>query len=330
MNNNNNLNNIAFVEKYVGGEDNDNLDLFNKQMNIITNEKTDYNRMMDYYNKLKRDKNENDGYIERLDNEQTATIYRINNFPTYVDDVNYSNPLIYPKEYDPYFSYLDKKKINPINTQIVKKKEYLNIDSKNRISTSSLNIEKYFNVKEYGLEFSNNKNTFKIHFETPIQTGQFNLNNFIILRGYKTYTNYYENLNFYFTNGSPVVTIDIKPNFIETISYTNITIIIDGLGSNTTQNYWKNISYNLLNGIQKVYINNSYSNIRLAFDLPINFYSTNQTDNILASSCKITFNCLGNYPINLINANTPISSLNLSNYLTIYSIQNDYIEVLLK
>lgn len=97
MNNTNNFKNINFIEKYIGGENNDNLDNFNVQSNIITNEKTDYNRIIDYYNKLERDKNENNEYVERLDNEQSATIYRINNYPTYVDDVNYSNPIIYPK-----------------------------------------------------------------------------------------------------------------------------------------------------------------------------------------------------------------------------------------
>jgi hypothetical protein len=178
-NNSGNLNDIHFMEKYIGGDNNDDLSNFNKQINIIKNEKTDYNRMIDYYNKLKKDKDSNNEYVERLDNEQCATIYRINNFPTYVDDVNYSNPIIYPKGYDPYFNYLNKKNINPINTQVVKKKEYLNIDSKNRINTSSLNIGKYLNVKEYGLEFKPNSNTFKIHLTNPLVENELDLNSFI-------------------------------------------------------------------------------------------------------------------------------------------------------
>jgi hypothetical protein len=102
-----------------------------------------------------------------------------------------------------------------------------------------------------------------------------------------------------------------------------------GLGISDTTGYWKNIPYALLNGIHKVYISDISNNIRLAFNLPINFYSANLNDNTLISSCKITFNSLGNYPINLINANTPLTSLNLSNYLTISDIQSNYIEVLL-
>ena len=329
MSNANNYKNINFIEKYIGGENNDNLDNFNAQSNIITNEKTDYNRIIDYYNKLERDKNENNEYTERLDNEQSATIYRINNFPTYVDDINYSNPIIYPKTYDPFFSYLDKKNIKSINTQIVKKKEYLNIDSSNRVSNSSLNIGKYLNVKEHGLEFKNNSSNLKIYFNTPLEEGEINSNDYIILRGFKTYTNYYQNLNFFFTNDSPTVVIDISPNFLNTISYSNITITIQDLGINDNSKYWKNIPYKLLNGTKKIFVGKLNSDLKLSFDLPINFYSLNQNDNVLVSPCTITFNCLGNYPINLINANTPLTSLNLSNYLIVNEVNKNYITVLL-
>lgn len=328
MNNKIDIDNIHFLDKHIGGDDKDTVNNFNNQTNVITNEKTTYNRMVDYFNKIERNKNSNNEYIERLDNEQHASIYRINNFPTYIDDVNYSNPLIYPKDYDPYFNYLDKKNINPLNTQVVKKKEYLNIDSSNRVSRSSVNINKYISIKEYGLEFKNNSNKLKIYINTQEKT-QFLLNEFIILRGFKTFLNYYDNLNFFFTNGSPIVIIDIKPNFITTISYVNISIVIEDLGITSLSGYWKNIPYQLLNRLQKIFVVDYNSDKRLAFQLPINFYSSNQNDNILISSCKIQFNCLGNYPINLINANTPLTSTNLTNYLTISSITSNYIEVLL-
>lgn len=328
MNNKIDLNEVHFLDKHIGGDNKDTLQDFNNQTNIVTNEKTNYSRSVDYFNKIERTKNENNEYIERLDNEQHATIYRINNFPTYVDDVNYSNPLIYPKDYDPYFYYLDKKNINPLNTQVVKQKEYLNIDSANRTTNSSLNISKYLSIMDYGLEFKNNSNKLKIHINSQEKT-KLSLDEFIILRGFKTYTNYYNNLNFFFTNNSPTVIIDIKPNFLTTIPYANITILIEDLGIGETTGYWKNISYQLLNGLQKVFVVDYNSDRRLAFNLPINFYSSNQTDNVLISSCKIIFNSLGNYPINLINANTPLTSTNLTNYLTISYISTDYIEVLL-
>ena len=330
MNNIRNLNDIHFLGKHIGGgSDDDSLVNFNNQMNIITNKKTDQNRMIDYFNELERDKNKNNKYVERLDNEKNTNVYRLNNFPTYVEDVNYSNPLIYPKDSDPYFNYLDQKNINPLNTQVIKKKEYINIDSANRITRSSLNISKYLTIKENGLEFKNDSNILKIYFETPINKTSDILDEFIILRGFRTYVNYYENLNFFFTNNSPIVIIDIKPNFANTISYINISIVIENLGISDNTGYFKNIPYQLLNGIQKVFIENFNSDKRLALRLPINYYSANQNDNILTSSCKISFNCLGNYPINLINANTPLSSTNLINKLTISKITTNYIEVLL-
>lgn len=328
MDNKTDLNNINFMDKHIGGDNKDTSQNFNNQSNIVKNEKTNYSKTIDYFNKMERTKNENNEYIERLDNEQHATIYRINNYPTYVDDINYSNPIIYPKDYDPYFNYLDKKNINPLNTQVVKQKEYLNIDSGNRIIKPSLNISKYASIKDYGLEFKNNSNKLKIYINSQ-ETTKFLLDEFIILRGFKTYINYYENLNFFFTNGSPTVIIDIKPNYITTIPYSNITITIEDLGIDQVSKYWKNIPYQLLNGLKKVFSVDYNSGARLAFNLPINFYSSNQNNNVLITSCKITFNCLGNYPVNLINANTPLTSTNLTNYLTISYIANDYIEVLL-
>lgn len=331
MNNLSNINDIDLLDNYIGGENEDNLKNFNNQTNIVSNNENNFTKIIDYHNKLKRDKNKNDEYIERLDNEQQTTIYRLNNFPTYVDDVNYSNPLIYPKDYDPYFDYLFKKNINPINTQVVKKKEYLNIDSANRASSASVNISNYLNVKNYGLEFKNNSNTFKIYLEKPINVKdeEFKLNEFIILRGFKSYVNNYDSLDFFFTQGSNTVVIDIEPNYTQTIAYTNVTIVIEGLGVSDTNRYWKNIPYELLNDIHKIFIIKTNDGIRLAFNLPINFYSQNQNDNILTSSCKIIFNCLGNYPINLINANTPLTPSNLSNYLIITDVQTNYLEILL-
>lgn len=328
MNNRININDLNFVNKHIGGKNDDTLQNFNNQINIINNERNDYDRMIDYFNKIEREKNNNNKYIERLDNEQNTTIYRINNFPTYVDDVNFSNPLIYQKDYEPYFNYLNEKNIKPINTQVVKNKYYVNIDSSNRTSTSSFNITNYLSIKDYGLEFTNNSNTLKIYLETPINKTKISLSDFIILRGFKSYTNYYQNLNFFFTNDSQIVVLDINPNFLTRISYLDVTITIEDL-QDEHSNYFQNIPYELLNGLKKVFIYIYENTNKLAFELPIKYYTTNQTNNILSSSCKITFNSLGNYPINLINSNIPITSNNLNPYFIVSTIASNYIEVLL-
>ena len=68
----------------------------------------------------------------------------------------------------------------------------------------------------------------------------------------------------------------------------------------------------------------------MSFDLPINFYSDNDSDKTLVSDCLIEFYSLGNYPINLINSNTPISANYLNPYLIISEVGNDYIKLNLK
>lgn len=319
--------NIKFVEKNIGGgTDINNIKNFNDQNNIIINNKEDYDRLLDYHNKIVRDKNDNDNYVERLDNEKSTTVYRINNYPNTVDDIIFSNPLIYPKEYDMYHDYLNEKNINPINTQVVKTKSYINIDSANRELNSALNIDKYIDLIDNSLEFINQSNYFRIYLNNSLY--KFNVNDYIILRGFKNYENYYENLNFFFENGSPTVLLDIFPNYINKIKYYDVLIEIIGV-KNDSSLIWKNIPLEIINGLQKTYLKNVNNSVRIAFDLPINFYSENNVDKTLISNCKISFLNLGNYPINLINAITPITSKNLSNYLIIKDVSTNYIDIFL-
>ena len=317
--------NIKFSEKHIGGESNDSLNTFNDQTNIIANSDDDYQRILDYNNKIEKEKNKNNNYVERLDNEQHTSVYRINNYPTYVDDINYSNPVIYPKEYDMYFDYLNKKNLNPINTQVVKTKNYINIDSANRNINTSLNIDKYINISDNSLEFTNNSNILKIYFDNANKI--FKQNDYLILRGLKNYENYYENLKFFFTNGSPFVVLDIKPNFTEIIAYYDIYIRLEGVINSNNLLYWKNIPLNLINQLHKVTLININNDYKLAIELPIFFYSDNDSDKTLISNCTIIYYNLGNYPINLINSNTPITINSLNNYLVVNNVTEKYIEL---
>ena len=118
--------NVNFIEKHVGGNSDDSITNYKNQKNIINNTSDNYERLIDYQNKLSRSKNDNNEFIERLDNELHTSVYRLNNVPTTIQDVNYTNPIIFPKEHDPYFEYLNKKNIMSLNTQVVKKKQYIN------------------------------------------------------------------------------------------------------------------------------------------------------------------------------------------------------------
>ena len=326
-NNINPVSNIEFAEKHIGGSINDSINSFNNQSNIVVNSDNDYQRVLDYNNKIDRDKNKNDNYVERLDNEQRTTVYRINNYPTYVDDINISNPVIYPKDYDMYFNYLNEKNLNPINTQVVKTKNYINIDAANRNIKTYLNISQYINLNDYSLEFTNQSNYLKIYLNDAKSI--FKPNDFMILRGFKNYEIFYSNLNFFFNNGSTTVILDLKPNFDESIPYYDIFIGLNDVVANDNLLFWKNIPLNLINQLHKVYIINTNDDVRLAFDLPIIFYSENDSNKTLISNCTITYYNLGNYPINLINSNTPITTTNLNDYFIINNVGNNYIELIL-
>lgn len=317
---------IKLQEKHIGGTNQDTANIFNNQSNILANTNNDYNRLLDYNNKIEKDKNVNDNYVERLDNEKHTTVYRINNYPTYVDDINYSNPIIYPKDYNMYFEYLHKKNINNINTQVIKKKNYVNIDSANRNKDTFLNIKEYINLKDNSLEFTNQTSNLKIYIDEP--SIYFKQNDCVILRGFKNYTIFYEKLNFFFTNNSPIVILDLKPNFIEKIPYYDIFIKIGGVTNNEQKN-WKNIPLYLINKEQKIELININGSNKLSFNLPISFYSDNELDQTLVSDCIITFTSLGNYPINLINSNIPINVSNLNPYMIINEVGSNYIKVYL-
>jgi hypothetical protein len=315
-----------FVEKHIGGKNQDTPNSFNNQANILANKNNDYERLIDYNNNLEREKNKNDNYVERLDNEKHTSVYRINNYPTYIDDVNYSNPIIYPKDYNMYFDYLNKKNINSINTQVVKKKNYINIDSASRDKQTFFNIKEYINLKDYSIEFTNQSNFLKIYIDNAKML--FNENDYIILKGFKNYTILYEKLKFFFINNSSTVILDITPNFIKNISYYDIFIIIEGV-TNQDNIKWKNIPLYLINKEQKIQLIKINGENKISFNLPIIFYSDNELDLTLESNSKITFTSVGNYPINLINSNSPLTFGYLNPYLIINEVQNNYIKLYL-
>lgn len=318
--------NINFIEKNIGGTNQDTSNSFNNQSNILANNNYDYQRLLDYNNKIENEKNKNDNYVEKLDNEKRTTVYRINNFPTYVDDINFSNPVIYPKDYNMYFDYLQKKNIDQINTQVVKKKKYINIDSANRNIDTFVSINKFINLENNSIEFTNNSNYFKIYIDKAPE--HFKQNDYIILKGFRNYVISYERLNFFFKNNSSTVILDIKPNFIDTIPYYDIFIKITGV-QYKDKNIWKNIPLNLINDEHKINISEINGETRMSFELPILFYTENDSDKTLISNCIITYFSIGNYPINLVNSNTPLNYACLNPYLIVNDVQSNFIQLYL-
>lgn len=325
MNNKDNLpNQIEFIESHIGGKQDDSVENFKNQKELIEDGTTVYARLIDYYNKLNRTKNESDAYIQRLDVLLNTNPYRLNTLPTQIDGINYTNPIVFPQEYDEYFEYLAKKKLWGLNTKVLIKKLFVNIDSANRNAKTTLTLDNYLKLQDNSLVFTPNSKKIKILLNDANQ--KYIEGQKITLRGFGFYKKFYQSLNLYFKDGSELVILDIKPNFLNTIPYYDILINITGVTNGISTTY-KNIPLSVINQPQTIEIVDINSDLRLGFRLPLKFYTDNDLSQTLISDCEITFYNLGNYPISLINANAPITEYNLTPYHIITSVAQDYIEI---
>jgi hypothetical protein len=280
--------NIKFISSNVGGNNDDTQNEYKDQLKLINDNKKDFN------------KNFNN------------TEPRFGNSGISVDDFYFSNPIIYPQVPDLYFQYIQQKNLKSINTQLITKVETFNIDSYFRLKTDNIVIDFYETLIPEPFTFTNNSNLFSI---SVSDGSKYRINDNIILQGFTNYTIPYSKLNIFFENKSNIVKLDIKANFDFFIPLVDVYININGV--NNLNNYFKNIPLSLINQQQKIILT---SDKYLSFALPITFYTDNTTDSTLISSCKIEYLNIGNYPINLINANLPYSKYNLLNYQTIFDI----------
>ncbi len=319
------VSNIEFLETHQGGNLDDSTQNFFNQKKIIKESTNDYIRLLNYNNKLNREKDQNDNFVEQLNVELNTNPYRLNTLPTTIDGVNYSNPIVYPKDYDPYFEYLHDKKLGGLNTRIVLKKNIVNVDSANRNNQSTLNVDNYLKLQPNSLVFTSNTNKFKILINDAIK--KYSVGDKITLRGFKTYKSTYSDISFYFEDRKNYVIIDnFKPNFDYTIPYYDILIEIRGVTNGTSTTY-NNVPISLINQLHKVQIFKINDDDRIGIVLPITFYTDNNLDNTLVSDCEIIYYNLGNYPLSLLNANLPLSDYYLTPYLPVVGVGIDYIEL---
>lgn len=324
---------IKFVESHIGGDLNDSNRDYVVQKDIIKSDSNLYMDLLDDTNNLLRNKDtqgnviKSSEYIQEKRKEYYTADTRINNFPTTLNnnDINISNPIIYPKDYDPYFEYISKKNLNSINTQVIQNKICINIDSSKRKLQSTMNIESYIKLTTNPLILKNNSDILQIKLKNA--NNNFVVGNKITLQGYNFYTINYKNVNFSFKNQSDQVVMDITPNYIYEIPYYNVIIEITGINNNGSD-YFKNIPLNILNNLQTVSLFSTQTGeIKLSFKIPIFFYTDNINSNVLTSSCSIKYYFVGNYPINYINAGVPTTLYNLNPYFIIDSVDTDNIFV---
>ena len=323
---------IKFMESHIGGDLNDTSTNFASQKDIIHSNNNLFLDLIDDTNNLTRNKDIPDSnkksseYIQEKRKEYYNSTSRINNFPVVVgDDINLSNPIIYPTEYDPYFEYLNKKSIKSINTQVIQKKIPINIDSANRQIDSTMNVQSYIQLTNNPLVFTNGTNIMQIKLSDA--NNKFIVGDQVTLQGYNFYTVSYNFVNFYFSNETNKIILDLIPNYITSIPYYNVLIEISGV-SNGTSTYFKNIPLNVINNIQTINLYTTESNEKkFSFAIPMNFYSDNSTTNVLSSACNIKYYFIGNYPINYINSGVPTSFYNLNDFLMVDFVDSEYIYI---
>jgi hypothetical protein len=321
-----NQNKIKFMESHVGGNLNDTIEEYKNQKKIIDNSTDDYLKLINYYTKEERTQSYDDeNFIKNKIRDLQSLDARINNIPTVVNDVNISNPTIYPKEYDPYFEYLNNKNLYNINNRVIKNKVYVNIDSSLRNLSDSMVVDKYYMLENNSLVFADKSSTLKILINNANRI--FNVDDQITIRGYKYYTINYSNTKFYFKNRSDVVIIDIQPNYTVELPYYDIQIKISNVTYKNT-NFYKNIPLNIINQLVSVKLyNDGDGNFKFQFIMPQTFYTDNDDDHFIVSDCSVTYYNVGNLPIGLVNAALPLSEYSMTGYLLVTSVSNDYIIV---
>ncbi len=299
-----------FINKHIGGDLGDNIDDFENQINLIGDKRTE-----------KEEKNEKINRVEVINNE-------------IVDDkVNISNPMIKPKDYDKvnkrdkYYEYVERKNIEKDEMIRRQNVNYYNIDSGRRQKESNIIIEKYIRLESNPIVLSDNSNIMRIRVNNKNNNLNLKVGDSITLDGLSYYSNKYSSISFFFKNNTRQVIIDLQPNFDIISSFSDVLINIKNV-SNNNLNYYKNVPLTLINLLHKIYIIELNNNEKkIGFDLPITFYTNNETDQTLISSCVIEFLNIGNYPINKINANLPYSIYNQIEYHTIEEVNENFIEI---
>ena len=309
-----------FLETHIGGNLDDNVEEFNDQKEIIKEGENNYIETLNLNTENKRKHNK-----KLLHKEKYEKNYRQNNVPTIIDEnVNISNPIIYPREYDPYFEYLSNKNLNPINNQVILEKTRINIDSANRNVLTTSTVESFVTLQNNPLLFKNDSSTMTILVDNKKE--KFSVNDKISLMGVDVYNINYKGMKFFFKNHSNEVILNIYPNYEIPIPYYNIMIKIQNV-TNNGLDYFKNIPLNIINTIVPVTIDNDNGDLKLKFNIPIPFYTDNELDSTITSDCIVTFYSLGNYPLNLVNAHYPITEYNLTGSYTVLHANDTSIHV---
>ena len=105
---------------HIGGNNDDNdQDIINEKKTIESDDNL-YENLLDFQNTFKKDNN--NSFLKEKWKELTSQQFRFNSFPTYIDDINISNPLVIPKDYDPFIEYLFNRNLTSLDNKVIKQK----------------------------------------------------------------------------------------------------------------------------------------------------------------------------------------------------------------
>lgn len=292
---------INFLEQHVGGNNDDTQEEFMNQKKIIAiNDK-----------KINLDNVRGDG------NDKPYNLLN--------SEFIYSNARIIPPTIDLQFKYIKDKNLDNVNDQIATQIDYINIDSEQRLMSNNYVIDFYKKLEPNSLIFTDGSNELTIKIDN---TGDniIEVDNLITLDGIMHIKNVYSNINIQFINNSNIVTLSINKNYNYLNDNLGVYISLKILNYNSTS--FQNIPISILNNVYKVTTNPNYPD-SLSFLMPITFYTNNITNTFFTCDVEIEYFNVGNYPINLINANSPISSYNIIEYHRVVKVSTTAITIAL-
>jgi len=278
---------INFLEQHVGGNNDDTQTEFMNQKKIIaTNDK-----------KINLDGDKGDGGCGKP--------YNLLN-----SEFIYSNARIIPSTIDLQFKYIKDKNLDNVNDQIATQIDYINIDSEQRLMSNNYVIDFYKKLEPNSLIFVDGSNELTIKVDNT-NDNIIEVDNLITLDGIMHIKNVYSNINIQFINNSNIVTLSINKNYNYLNDELGVYISLKILNYNSAS--YQNIPISILNNVYKVIVNPNNPE-SLSFLMPITFYTNNITNTFFVCDVEIEYFNVGNYPINLINANSPISNYNIIEY----------------
>jgi hypothetical protein len=290
---------INFLEQHVGGNNDDTQTEFMNQKKIIATNDKKIN--------LGVDKGKGNGCWDGGEGNGCGDrgSYNLLN-----SEFIYSNARIIPPTIDLQFKYIKDKNLDNVNDQIATQIDYINIDSEQRLMSNNYVIDFYKKLEPNSLIFTDGSNELTIKVDNT-NDNIIEVDNLITLDGIMHIKNVYSNINIQFINNSNIVTLSINKNYNYLNDELGVYISLKILNYNSAS--FQNIPISILNNVYKVIVNPNNPE-SLSFLMPITFYTNNITNTFFICDVEIEYFNVGNYPINLINANSPISNYNIIEY----------------